>query len=171
MRYLGLVALLLVSVACGSDGGGSASQEGVSSMGFQCGDRIDARAADAMVVGGEFPGTVNRGGDGTFTGTVTVTGTGPRITGVASPEADVYLAGDGEIVATALAKDSIGRPVDLDRGASITFTARGAVRPCAAGGGERLPAGRYDVFAVVVVNRDDGSSVTATGGPWPIDVA
>jgi hypothetical protein len=105
-----------------------------------------------------------------FTGTVTVTSTGQRITGVASPEADVYLAGDGEIVATALPKDSIGQRVDLDSGASMTFTARGAIRPCVASGGERLSAGRYEVFVVVVVNRDDGSAVTATGGPWPLDV-
>jgi hypothetical protein len=136
-------------------------------MGFRCGDRIDDRASDAMVVRGEFPDSVNRGGDGMFTGTVTLTST-ERVTGTASPEADVYLAGNGEIVATALPKDSIGRTVDLDSGASMTFTARGTIRPCA--GGERLPAGRYDVFAVVVVNRDDGSAVTATGGPWPLDV-
>lgn len=138
-------------------------------MTFQCGDRIDAEGAGAMVVRGEFPRRVNRDGDGTFTGTVTVTGAGARLTGVTSPEADVYLAADGEIVATALAKDSIGRPLDLDAGASATFDARGSLRSCA-GGGARLPAGRYDVFAVVVVNRDDGSAVTATGGPWPLDV-
>jgi hypothetical protein len=140
-------------------------------MGFECGERFADPAADALVVRGEFPEALDRGGDGMFAGTVTVTNTGPRLTGVASPEADVYVTGDGEIVATALPKDSIGRPVDLDSGASMTFTARGAVRPCAAGGGERLPPGRYEVFAVVVVNRDDGSAITASGGPWPLDVA
>lgn len=139
---------------------------------LNCGDRADSLRGQTAVLAltGAFPPRVGRGGDATFAGTVTVTVTGPRVTGVTSPEADVYVARDGEIVSTALPKDAIGRPFDLDSGTSMVFTARGTVRPCAAGIGDSLPVGRYDVFAVVVVNRDHGPAIVATGGPWPIEV-
>jgi len=137
-----------------------------------CGNRIDGPPGSAagLSMAGEFPPRVDRSGDGTFAGTVTVTSTGARFSGVASPEADVVLARAGEVVTIPLAKDLIGQPFDLAAGASTVFTARGTIRPCAAGAGELLPAGRYDVFAVVVVNRDDGSTVVAAGGPWPLEV-
>jgi len=139
----------------------------------RCGDRTDAllvRAPGGLALTGGFPPRVARDGDGTFAGTVTVTSTGPRVAGVTSPEADVFVARAGEVVSTPLPKDLIGRPLDLGSGARVVFTARGTIRPCAAGAGELLPAGRYDVFAVVVVNREDGSAVVAAGGPWPLEV-
>lgn len=137
-----------------------------------CGDRIDSllHLARGLVMTGEFPPRFDRGGDGTFAGTVKVTSTGPRFSGVTSPEADVFVARAGKVVTMPLAKDLIGQPFDLAPGASAVFTARGSIRPCAAGAGELLPAGRYDVFAAVVVNRDDGPAVVAAGGPWPIEV-
>jgi hypothetical protein len=171
MTYLSrivLAALLLVPAACASGGGTAPAREGAASVNFRCGQRIEGSRPDGMEVGGRFPPALKRGGDGMFSGTVTATATGARITGVASPEADVYLARDAMVVATALPKDSTGRPVDLAAGA--TFTARGSLRSCAPGG-DPLPAGHYQVFAVVLVVRDDGSSVSATGGPWPLDVA
>jgi hypothetical protein len=119
---------------------------------------------------GEFPPRVDRGGDGTFAGTVTVASTGPRFSGVTSPAADVFVVSAGEVVAMPVAKDLIGQPFDLGPGASAVFAARGTIRPCAAGAGELLPAGRYDVFAVVVVTRDDGPPLVAAGGPWPLEV-
>jgi hypothetical protein len=138
---------------------------------LRCGDRIDGLPSPAgLAMTGEFPRRVDRGGDGTFAGTVTVTCTGPALSGVTSPAADVFVARAGEVVATPLAQDLIGRPFELGSGAGTVFTARGTIRPCAAGAGGLLPAGRYDVFAVVVVNRDDGSAVVAAGGPWPLEV-
>jgi len=175
--------VLVVGVGCASGGGqvvgastGSAVAGGGRMAGvgvFGCGDRIGGLPGSVrgVVVAGEFPSRVVRGGgDGTFAGTVTVTSTGPRLSGVTSREADVYLARAGRVVATPVAKDLIGEPFDLGPDASRVFVARGAIRPCVASGGGLLPAGRYEVFAVVVVNRGDGSRVMAVGGPWPLEV-
>jgi hypothetical protein len=137
-----------------------------------CGDRIDALPGrgEGLSVTGEFPPRVDRGGDGMFAGMVTVTSTGGRVSGVTTPEADVYVAMAGEVVATPLPKDLIGRMLDLGSGASQAFTARGSIRQCAAGAGGLLRAGHYEVFAVVVVNRDSGPAVVVAGGPWPLEV-
>jgi hypothetical protein len=128
------------------------------------------REAGGLAVTGEFPARVDRGGGGTFAGTVTVTGTGERVAGVTSPAADVFVARRGAVVATPLPKDLIGVPFDLGPGASAVFTAPGTIRPCAPGAGGLLPPGGYEVYAVVVVHRDDGTAVVAAGGPWPLAV-
>jgi hypothetical protein len=119
---------------------------------------------------GELPRRVAGNGDGMFAGTVTVAATVSGVSGVTSPEADVFVALAGAVVSMPLPKDLIGRPVDLGPGAGEVFTARGTIRHCAAGEGELLPAGHYTVFALVVINRDDGSEVVAAGGPWPLEV-
>ncbi|HUQ59681.1 hypothetical protein [Lentzea sp.] len=136
-----------------------------------CGDRIDALAGriEGLSVTGEFPPRADRNGDGTFAGTVTVTSTGAEISGVTTPEADVYVARAGEVVATPPPKDLVGQMVDLRAGVSQVFTARGTIQQCAAGG--VLPAGGYEVFAVVVVNRAHAPAVVVAGGPWPLEVS
>src|SRR6478672_8401036 len=103
---------------------------------------------------GQFPPAADRGGDGIFTGSVAVTGTG--VTGVASPDADVYLVQAGMVVSTPGPKDLVGQQVDLGA-AGATFTASGRL-------------GSYDIYAAVVVNQADGSVVVAVGGPWPLAV-
>jgi hypothetical protein len=133
-----------------------------------CGERIDAAGtADGLSLTGEFPARADRDGDGTFAGTVTVTSTGGTVSGVTTPDADVYVAADGAVVAVPLDKDLIGLMIDLGPGESRTFSARGSLRHCATG--ELLPAGRYEVFAAVVVNTGDGQT-TVLGGPWPLEV-
>ncbi len=137
-----------------------------------CGDRIDALPGriEGLSMTGEFPPRAGREGDGTFAGTVTVTSTGPEVSGVSTPEADVYVARGGEVVATPPPKDTAGRMVDLRAGGSQVFTARGTIQQCAADAGGLLPVGRYEVFAVVVVNRDHEPAVVVAGGPWPLEV-
>jgi hypothetical protein len=146
-----------------------------------CGGRVDALPGRAgpLSMTGQLPARVSGTGDGMFTGNVTVTNNGPPISGVTSPQADVFVARAGEVVSTPLPKDLIGLLVRLESGASQAFTATGTVRQCTASGsgaaggsgaGAVLARGRYDVFAVVVVNRDGGSPVVVTGGPWPIEV-
>jgi hypothetical protein len=175
--------LLVLGVACASNGGRTVGTGGSAAGGEEmkpgaipaCGDRVDALVGRAgpLAMTGEFPSQVAGSGDGMFVGRATVTSTGPRVSGVTSPEADVFVVRAGEVVSTPLPKDLIGMLVDLGPGASKAFAARGTIRRCAArdsGVGELLPPGRYDVFAVVVVNRDDGSAVAATGGPWPVEV-
>jgi hypothetical protein len=181
-----VTVVLVLGMACASGGGqtvGVAVDSAVpedNEMEWaalpECGDRIEAllgEVTSSAAVTGEFPSRIDSSGDGTFAGTVTITSTGSRIVGVTSPEADVYIVRAGQIVSTPLPKDFIGQSVDLSPGASQTFTAKGTIRSCGAGDsgvGEPLPAGRYDVFAVVVVNRDDRPAVIAAGGPWPLEV-
>ena len=139
---------------------------------LNCGEPIQGllNPRSELAMTGKFGSRIDRDGQGMFSGTVTVTATRPGISGVTSPEADVYLARDGEVVATPLAKDAIGEQVDVDPSAGAVFTAGGSILDCGAGSGEMLPAGAYEIYAVVVVNQDDGSAVVSTGGPWPLEI-
>lgn len=188
-RRLVLLFPLLVAVglACGSDDGsptvassGSPAKENEMQEGALpgCGDQVAGWGTQTgpLAMTGRFPSRVDRAGDGTFAGNVTVAAAGQHVTGTTSPEADVYLTRSGTIVATPLAKDLIGVAVDLKPGSSQEFTARGAIRQCvkngglAEAGGAVLPAGRYEVFAVVTITVDAGKSMVVTGGPWPLEV-
>lgn len=139
---------------------------------LSCGDRVDGMtSATGLTVSGEFPDRVSGGGDGTFLGAVTLASTGPIVSGVASPEADVYLGRSGEVVATAPPKDLIGQPVRIAPDAALELPARGSIRPCVADAASgTLSPGRYDAFAVIVITQDEGATVVVTGGPWPIEV-
>jgi len=144
----------------------------------RCGEPATAldAAPGPLVVTASFPPVVVRRGDGTFTGTVTITAATGPVTGVMSPYADVYVAHSGTVVATPLVKDLLGVPVRLSPGAGHDLAARGSIRACAdpgAGPAARpmLPPGRYDVFTVVAVTDEAGHTIVASGGPWPIVVA
>jgi hypothetical protein len=161
----GMLVLLAV-LGCAAKGEHSAGGVQVTTF-VPCGGKIDdlvRQQPGGLTMIGQFPPKVERKGQGMFTGTVTATG---LITGITSPEADIYLAKAGQVVATPLPKDSIGQPIDLKPGTSHTFSARGSVRSCASI--EPIPAGQYDIYAVVVVTRGHGPTV-AVGGPWPIEV-
>jgi hypothetical protein len=135
---------------------------------LDCGVPIDVlqSTATGLAMTGQFPPGADRSGDVTLTGSVTVTGTG--VTGVASPDADVYVVQAGMVVSTPGPKDSVGQQVDFGAAAGATFTAPGSIASCDSG--ETLPAGSYDIYAAVVVNQADGSVVIATGGPWPLAI-
>lgn len=126
-----------------------------------CGEVI--AAGGPLKVAGEFPAKAT---PDAFTGKVTVTAGPTEVVGVTSPEADVFLARDGWIVAVPLPKDLVGKQVRLG---SEVFDARGSARDCATDGA--LAAGRYEIYARVVVTAEDGTSVEATGGPWPLELA
>ncbi|MFD4636155.1 hypothetical protein ACFWN2_02500 [Lentzea sp. NPDC058436] len=172
-----LALAFALATACAAPGDRTATTQSSTAGGDKveqvpaCGDRIDALSSriDGLSMTGEFPPRATRDGDGTFAGAVTVTSTGAEIAGVATPEADVYVAKAGEVVAVPLPKDSLGQAVNLRSGVSQVFTARGTVRQCSGGG--PLPQGKYEVFAAIVVNRDDGPPVVVTGGPWPLEVS
>lgn len=176
MRRLAVLAYFLAATltACGRDGDPSvASVPGDAPVPRnasvpRCGDPITA--GGPLTLRGAFPARVARAGDGTFTGRVTVTAGGGAVRGVTSPEADVYVAQAGKVVATPLAKDLVGRPITLGPGASEEFGATGTIRPCADRGSGLLPPGRYEVFAAMTIVDDGGSPVVATGGPWPVEV-
>ena len=177
------VPVLVLGAVCSAGAGptvGAWSSTAVGGDGMErpatlaCGERIEALLGGAgpLAMTGKFPARVH-GGDGAFTGTVTVANTGNRVSGVTSPEADVFVAQAGKVVSTPLPKDLIARQINLGPGDSQVFSARGGIRQCAAGGsgvGEMLPSGRYAVFALIVITRDDGPAVVATGGPWSLEV-
>ena len=144
----------------------------------RCGEPIGALAVPSgpLLVRAVFPAAVERAGVGTFIGAVTVEAS-ENVVGVASPEADVYVAHSGAVVATPLAKDLLAVPVRLSPGATQGFGARGSIRACngdqdseRSGAGPALPAGTYDVYAVVAVTDDAGQTLIATGGPWTLDI-
>jgi hypothetical protein len=137
-----------------------------------CGDRIEPLldAAGPLAVTGQFPSQISGTGDGAFTGSMTVTNNGPAMSGVSTPEADVFVVENGVVVALPLPKDLLARQINLPTGGTHTFPARGGIRPCSAGAGSILPPGRYGLVAMVVVIRQNEPALIVAGGPWPIDV-
>jgi hypothetical protein len=164
-------------------GGAAASEESRTAVGagddptssvatgfLSCGDRVDALpSAAGLTITATFPDRVAGSGDGMFGGTVTLTSTGPEVSGVASPEADVYVARSGVVVATALPKDLVGRPVRIAPGTEVDFPAHGSLQSCGTPSGP-LPLGDYEMFAMIAITQDDGATLVVTGGPWPIEV-
>ncbi|HEX2700398.1 MAG TPA: hypothetical protein VHM89_09390 [Acidimicrobiales bacterium] len=141
----------------------------------RCGEPADPLAATGgpLLVTASFPAVAERSG-GAFTGTVTVEAGAHPVSGVVSPEADVYVTRGGTVVATPLVKDLLGVPLDILPGATQTLGATGSLRACAAAGhpspDDALPPGAYDVYAVVAVTDDAGGTTVSTGGPWSLTV-
>jgi hypothetical protein len=145
----------------------SATHEGerrADTVSVGCGESIGASGPVKMT--GEFPATTT---PDQFTGKVIILAGTAKISGVSTPGADVYLARDGKIVSVPLPKDLVGRQVDIEPGGSTAFDAPGSARDCATDG--QLTPGRYEIYARIVLTSADGSSMEATGGPWPLAVA
>jgi hypothetical protein len=127
---------------------------------------------------GSFPASAGAASPSRFTGTVSIINRSPStVSGMTSPTAEVFVTRDGEIVATPVARDALGLLVDLAPGTSRAFPATGSLLRCAAGeeGGDRvhrrLPAGRYEAYAVVnLTEMASGRELTVVGGPWPLAV-
>lgn len=184
LLLLAVAALLVAGTGCGPIRGRTSGVpeptgpggDGVSRPVLPaCGEpsRALTPGAGPLTVAGDFP-PATRSGDTTVTGTVTVTARA-RVTGLSAPVAGVYVAREGRVVATPVASDLIGVAVSLAPGASQSFPATGSLQACPAstgggGNGGPLPPGSYDLFAAVTVTDDAGVSVTATGGPWPLEV-
>lgn len=138
--------------------------------GTRCGDSTERLPGvmRGLAVVGHFPAAVERTESEGFTGTVTLRSTQAPTAGVTSPEADVVVARAGEVVVEPLAKDALGRAVELAPGDAVELAARGGLVSCA--DGQPLPPGPYQLHAVVVVTRDDGPDLVVSGGPWPVEV-
>ena len=157
----------------GSSGGWSAVPTAAAPATVNCGDPIEALGPGApglASLDGSFPASVGRGGDGTFSGAVTLVAH-QALAGVASPLADVYVVRDGLVVTVPLPTDAVGTAVRVPAGGTAVFDAVGTIAGCD-GPGARLAPGRYDVYAVVTVTGDGGpgTEVVAPGGPWPLEV-
>lgn len=165
VRWCWVLGCAAVLVACGSTPVTTGSPPAPGTP--VCGEGVDAlAAASVLTVEGRFPPSVERSAV-TVEGSVTVTNTGPPVKGDTSPVADVFVARDGKVVATPMPKDLVAQPIELATEASAEFPATGALQACDGGG--PLPAGVYDVFAVVTVTGGDNTLIAA-GGPWRLDI-
>ncbi|MCS7478571.1 hypothetical protein ACFFQW_17995 [Umezawaea endophytica] len=124
------------------------------------------RTTGSLTLEARFPTTTSRT-TGTVEGTVTVTNTGPPTKGDTSPLADVYVAHEDRIVATPPPKDLIAQPFDLTTGAEADFPAPADLHAC--DGGQPLPPGTYELYAVVSIAQGS-TTVRAAGGPYRLDI-
>lgn len=137
---------------------------------LQCGRPFQPPSAPQLVVSGQFPATVSAGAQ-SLLGQVRVTARPGGVAGVVTPAADVFLVRDDRVATLPAAQDSVGVPLRLRGGDSHDFAARASLTSCdPALSGGALSKGRYDIYARVTVNREDGSRVESFGGPWPIEV-
>jgi hypothetical protein len=134
----------------------------------QCGATFRLPDPGPLTLTGRFPATVTTA-TGVFNGSVTATATEP-VTGVSTAAAEAFLVRDGTVVTLPPPLDALGAPWALAAGGTRELTVAGAVTSCAPGGGT-VAAGRYEVYARVVITGDDGRSVVSYGGPWQIEVA
>jgi hypothetical protein len=131
-----------------------------------CGQPFALPAAGALTLTGQFPAEV-AAGEPMLSGTVEATSS-EVLRGVTQPGADVFLVRDGRVVTTPLAQDAMGILWSVAAGEARSLPAEGALAACDSG--EPLEPGAYEVYARLMVIPDDGGSVEAFGGPWPLEV-
>jgi hypothetical protein len=132
----------------------------------ECGQPFALPAAGPMTLTGQFPAEV-AAGEPMLSGTVEATSL-QELRGVTQPGADVFLVRDGRIVTTPLPQDAMGIIWSVAAGEAKSLPAEGALAACDSG--EPLQPGAYEVYARLMVIPDDGGSLEAFGGPWPLEV-
>jgi hypothetical protein len=172
-----LLAVLVLAVAGCSDGavGGSVgaeespvkSEPGEESSEVRCGRPFELPAPSGLRLVGRFPQNVPAGQQ-TVSGIVEVTSR-EAMRGVAAPAADVFLVREGRVVTTPMAQDAIGVRWELAAGEMRRMPAMASLVSCERDG-EPLSPGRYELYARVVLTRDDGTAQRAFGGPWRLRV-
>jgi hypothetical protein len=134
----------------------------------QCGRPFQRPPAPQLVVSGQFPASVSAGTQ-SLPGRVRVSARVGGIAAVVTPAADVFLVRANRVATLPVAQDSVGVPLQLRGGDSHDFAAYASLTSCdPALSGGALSKGRYDIYARVTVNREDGSRVESFGGPWPL---
>ncbi|MFL6101575.1 MAG: hypothetical protein ACJ71T_16635 [Actinomycetales bacterium] len=137
---------------------------------LRCGQSFHRAPAPQLVVSGQFPASVVAG-EQSLVGRVRVSARAGGVAGVVTPAADVFLVRANRVATLPVAQDSVGVPLRLNGGYSHEFTARAALTSCDPSlPDQALSPGRYDVYARVTVNREDGSRVESFGGPWPLEI-
>ena len=133
----------------------------------RCGRPFRLPAPVGMRLVARFPESVPFG-QRTLRGTVEVTSR-EAMRGVAPAAADVFVVLHGKVVTTPVPQDAIGIRWDLRAGETITMPGLASLVSCAPDG-EPLQPGGYELYARVVVTRDDQPALRAFGGPWPVRV-
>ena len=135
--------------------------------GLGCGARFEAPPPAELGLTARFPASVVSGKQ-PVPGTVEVVSRTGSVSGVITPAADAFLVRDGIIVSEPLPQDLVGRRLQLEAHESVTLPAQVSLLSCDDAGEAALPAGRYDLYVRVVLNRDDGTVSESIGDPHPL---
>jgi hypothetical protein len=139
---------------------------------LECGQPFRPLVGGGLTLTGRFPAVV-RSGEQAVSGTVEVISENEVVSGVITPNADVFLVRNGRIATVPLPQDLGGMRLELVPGRVEKLPAQATLSPCDLGGsaaGGSLRSGTYDLYVRVVLNHDDGSSLESFGGPWPLEV-
>lgn len=140
---------------------------------LECGRPFRPPSGGGLTLTGRFP-TVVSSSEQTVAGTVEVASDSEVVRGVVTPSADVFLVRDGRIATLPLPQDLVGMRLTLAEGEVERLPAQATLSPCDPGGSAAvdgsLRRGTYELYVRVVLNHDDGSSLEAVGGPWPLEV-
>jgi hypothetical protein len=145
---------------------------GVPTM-IECGQSFHPSSGGNLTLTGRFPAAISSTQD-VVSGTVDVTAVGGTVRGVVVPAADVFLVRDGRIATMPQPQDLMGTRLELTPGTVETLPAQATLAACAPGAGaenELLKPGKYELYARVLLNHDDGSSTEVFGGPWPLELS
>lgn len=143
-----------------------------SSTALQCGRPFRLPSGGGLSLTGRFPSVVSSS-EQTVSGTVEVASENEDVRGVITSSADVFLVWNGRIATLPLPQDLVGMRLELGPGKVEKLSAQAALSPCDPGAGAAngsLRPGSYELYARVVLNHDDGSSLESIGGPWPLEV-
>jgi hypothetical protein len=162
----------LLAAACGDGATGESPGEERSGVdpdpeAVRCGRPFQLPAPVGLRLVARFPDSVPFG-QPTLRGTVEVTSR-EALRGVAPAAADVFAVLDDRVVTTPVAQDASGIRWDLKAGETTTLPALLSLVSCAPDGGP-LRRGGYELYARVVVTRDDQEALRAFGGPWRLRV-
>jgi hypothetical protein len=135
---------------------------------LECGQPFEAPWETGLTLTGRFP-TVVSVSDRTFSGSVEITSNNDVVRGVVAANADVFLMRDGLIATLPLPQDLVGHSLEIGPGHAEQLPALGTLSPCDTAAAEKsLRSGTYQLYARLVLHRDDGSSMEAISGPWPL---
>jgi hypothetical protein len=162
----------LLAAACGDGAAGEsvgAERSGVDADpgDVRCGRPFELPAPAGLRLVARFPESVPFGQQA-LSGTVEVTSR-EAMRGVAPAAADVFVVLDDQVVTTPVPQDAIGIRWDVRAGETSTLPALASLVSCAPDG-EPLRRGGYELYARVVVTRDDQEALHAFGGPWRLRV-
>ena len=139
---------------------------------LECGRPFRLPSGGGLTLTGRFPAVVSSSAQA-VSGAVEVASENEVVRGVVTPTADVFLVRDGRIATLPLPQDLVGMTLELAAGKVERLPAQATLSPCDPGGGSAdgsLRPGTYELYARVVLNHDDGSSLESIGGPWPLEV-
>lgn len=139
---------------------------------LECGRPFLPPARGGLTLTARFPLAVSRS-EQAVSGAVEVASENEVVRGVATLAAEVFLVRDGQVATLPLPQDLVGMRLEVSPGRVERLPAQATLSPCDPGGAAAdglLRPGTYQLYARVVLSRDDGSILESVGGPWPLEV-